>query len=310
MKCSIYIIRNTVDNKVYIGQTKYPIEKRFKEHLKSAKDKTKKAKFKNVLVRYGIDKFYIELLEKNIELNKIDEKEKYYIRKYNSYFNGYNSTRGGEVNLKYNPHLTEVIELYKQGYTLKQLSKKYHICTKSISSILKDRNIPIRNWNEEQSNNLINKENLYKLHYIQKKPIIEIAKIIGLSRPAITNWFHKYDLKIRSYSEHCAIARNKVNKKDLKKMYIDEKMYLDNIAKHYKVTSKFITNKLVEFGLYMNLPERRIFMSQDRKNKEKALITKLYNEGYSKKEIAKKMNLNVETIYKKFKKYEIKKAYL
>jgi|LGVE01.1.fsa_nt_gb transposase len=307
MKGSIYIIRNTVNEKVYIGQTKYPIKKRFKEHLKASKDKTKNAKFQLVLREYGVDKFYVELLEENIELNETDKKEKHYIKKYDSYINGYNSTIGGENKLAHNDDLNEIIGLYKQGSTLTQIAKKYHICAKSISATLKDKNIPIRDWNKEQSNDLINKENLYKLHYIQNKSLQDIAKFLGLSRPAIANWFNKYNLKVRSCS---TIARNKVNKEDLKRMYIDEKVLLMDISKHYEVTVQFILDKLDEFNLHMNRSERRNFLNQDKQKKEKTLIMKLYNEGYSKKEIAKEMNVHVETIYRKFKKYEINKAYL
>ena len=43
---------------------------------------------------YGINNFFVVEIEKcNDEL--LDDKEKYYINKYDSYYNGYNSTPGG-----------------------------------------------------------------------------------------------------------------------------------------------------------------------------------------------------------------------
>ena len=39
--------------------------------------------------------FYIEILEENLCSDKLDEREIFYINKYNSYIKGYNSTNGG-----------------------------------------------------------------------------------------------------------------------------------------------------------------------------------------------------------------------
>lgn len=58
----IYIIKNTVNNKVYIGKTCKSIKERFTEHIYFAK--TAEYRFKRVLYlamnKYGIDKFYVE----------------------------------------------------------------------------------------------------------------------------------------------------------------------------------------------------------------------------------------------------------
>lgn len=53
----IYIIRNTINNKVYIGQTKVDIQKRWKEHLRHASYGTQV--INRAMNKYGIDKFYI-----------------------------------------------------------------------------------------------------------------------------------------------------------------------------------------------------------------------------------------------------------
>ena len=63
----IYIIRNTVNTKVYIGQTRTSVEQRWKEHLRHAQygDQV----INRAMRKYGVNKFYIETLEIcNIEL--------------------------------------------------------------------------------------------------------------------------------------------------------------------------------------------------------------------------------------------------
>lgn len=99
----IYIIKNTVNDKVYIGKTCKSIEERFTEHIYFAK--TAEYRFKRVLYlamnKYGIDKFYVEQLESDLTDEQACKREQYYIEQYRSYVgfddcNGYNMTLGGD----------------------------------------------------------------------------------------------------------------------------------------------------------------------------------------------------------------------
>lgn len=86
----IYKITNLINGEAYIGQT-INFERRKKEHLK-AKDNFA---IHNAIRKYGIDNFSWEILEECSE-NLLNEREKYWISYYNTYKEGYNSTRGGE----------------------------------------------------------------------------------------------------------------------------------------------------------------------------------------------------------------------
>lgn len=100
----VYIIKNHVNTKVYIGKTSLgSIESRFKEHLNdSTKPDLQKSRILyREMSKYGKDKFYIELLEDNLTDDQACEKESYYIQLYKSYIglndcNGYNMTLGGD----------------------------------------------------------------------------------------------------------------------------------------------------------------------------------------------------------------------
>ena len=102
--CIIYLITNTVNDKVYIGQTTNDITTRFKQHCN-----TKYTKLGKAISNIGKSKFSISVLEDNIlDLDSLAEREQYYINKYNSINNGYNSskaTRSQVKNLEYNKKL-------------------------------------------------------------------------------------------------------------------------------------------------------------------------------------------------------------
>lgn len=89
----IYKHTNLVNGKIYIGQTSKTMEERWKQHLAS---KTF-TKFSKALRKYGPDNWNHEILEYNIATQELaDEKEIYWIKKFNSFSNlGYNLTNGG-----------------------------------------------------------------------------------------------------------------------------------------------------------------------------------------------------------------------
>ena len=59
----IYKISNSVNNKVYIGQTIRPIEERFARHINDAMNGVLDTHFARAIRLYGPDKFSIELID-------------------------------------------------------------------------------------------------------------------------------------------------------------------------------------------------------------------------------------------------------
>ena len=108
----IYKITNTINNKVYIGQTVKTVQKRFTQHKNNSNKK-----YLSQIVLYkafnkqGIENIKCEEIEE-VSNNKIDEREKYWIEYYDSYFNGYNSTLGGKATQLYNWDVDDIIEKY------------------------------------------------------------------------------------------------------------------------------------------------------------------------------------------------------
>lgn len=87
--------------KYYVGQTRFTLTERAGLNgIKYTKDNDlikSYSKFANAIRKWGWDSFEGSILEENIDSQeKLNELEKYYIKKYDSFNNGYNSTLGGD----------------------------------------------------------------------------------------------------------------------------------------------------------------------------------------------------------------------
>lgn len=96
LKKDIYIIKNTKNNKVYVGQSVNPFH-RFQQHVTEARKQRVCSLLVAAMIEIGIDNFYYEILEHDIE--NFDEREQFWIKYYNSITpNGYNLGPGGKQN--------------------------------------------------------------------------------------------------------------------------------------------------------------------------------------------------------------------
>lgn len=95
----VYKITNKINNKIYIGITKYEISKRFKEHWYIANRKIEKSNhLHSAMLKYGIDNFSVEEIESCDNYENLKKREMYWIKYYNSNNSdiGYNLTEGGD----------------------------------------------------------------------------------------------------------------------------------------------------------------------------------------------------------------------
>lgn len=98
----VYKVINTVNNKVYIGQTVHKLEVRKNRHVKDALIRTSNIYFHNAIRKYGQQNFKWVVLEHCDSKEELDEIEFHYIKQYNSIKPyGYNLTFGGEGSFGY-----------------------------------------------------------------------------------------------------------------------------------------------------------------------------------------------------------------
>lgn len=142
MSCGIYKITNKLNQHAYIGQSQN-IEKRWSVERSRAftpsseeYNKTLSKAFR----KYGLDSFDFEILEL-CSVAQLDEREKFFINLYNTYYDGYNETLGGndgEGNYR-KLSKTELLEIYdllqNTSMPQKEIAEKFSVGQDVISTI-------------------------------------------------------------------------------------------------------------------------------------------------------------------------------
>lgn len=118
----IYKITNTVNGKSYIGKTTFSIDKRWKQHI----NKFKQGVDRHFLIysaieEYGLENFVVEEIEKVKDVYQLNEREKYWIKYFDTYNNGYNGNKGGGKELTYD--YNTIFELWQSNYKIKEIAK-------------------------------------------------------------------------------------------------------------------------------------------------------------------------------------------
>lgn len=192
----VYMIRNKVNEKVYVGQTKNGIEQRVKRHFGDAIHKNLKTDLSIDIRKYEIDDFEAKELfvyeSENLEelRNKLSEKEGYYIDYYDSHFSGYNKNKhgsGGNGNGKpKGKHKRKVKQYDRYGVFMKEFD--------SITDCAISLNVT-----SSFVNNCVNKRKPYVKGFIiiDSKEILDMSKykdkkvLIMSDRLDVKNIIHK-----------------------------------------------------------------------------------------------------------------------
>lgn len=244
----IYKITNILNQKSYIGKTIRDPEIRWNEHKQD--NKHPNLPLQRAFKKYGINSFSFEIIEE-VKEELLDEREKYYIKKFNTYKQGYNATLGGEGGVTHTlpkEEIEKILTLWKQKCTISQISKITGHSFSAIQNHIKKtgitneqykkqiklnknkalKNIKLREKQNSKKENKFTKEqekiifedfnNFYSCTYISKK--------IKCSYKKLYNFLKNF------YTEEEIIARSKIKTSLSKKYY---KYTLDDIfIKEYK----------------------------------------------------------------------------
>ena len=137
----IYKITNQINKKIYIGQTSRTVKLRWQEHINSSRYSYRNDynnKLHRAMRKYGLNNFIIEEIEK-CSIDKLHEREKFWIAYYHSTEVGYNISVGGEGNRKVVPE--KVLELWQMGKNCKEICEIYNISYTTLGEILNSFNI-------------------------------------------------------------------------------------------------------------------------------------------------------------------------
>lgn len=144
MASGIYKFENKINNLCYIGQASN-LEDRKYRHYRNFYNGRCDTDFYKAVKEFGINNFSYQILERgNFTQEELNQMEIDYIDKYNSYYCGYNSTKGGH----YIPKQTgkrkiskDLLEKIKEDIkfnlqsTLEQIATNYELAPSTISEI-------------------------------------------------------------------------------------------------------------------------------------------------------------------------------
>lgn len=178
MRGFIYKITNKINGKSYIGQTIQDVKERFYQHCATkCSQAVLNMAIHKAINKYGKSNFTVEVIEE-VESTDLNDREKYWIKFYNSYNNGYNSTEGGQdgVKLFKNLDTKSIIREYESGKSLRKISSTFSVDKQTIKDLLVRNNIKLRTTRT------------YKLSQKDREKIIKDLSL-GLSRrEIISKW--------------------------------------------------------------------------------------------------------------------------
>lgn len=146
MRGFIYKITNTINGKSYIGQTIQNVKERFYQHCATKCSKAvSNMAIHRAIKKYGKSNFTVEVIEE-IDFANLNDRERYWIKYYNSYNNRYNSTKGGQEGCKPFKDLDveSIIKEYNTGKSLRTLGTIFKVDKQTIKDLLIRHNVELR----------------------------------------------------------------------------------------------------------------------------------------------------------------------
>jgi transposase-like protein len=293
MKGIIYKITNKVNGKSYIGQTRFTLEFRWRQHLHK-KDNTY---FHNAIRKYGAENFTKEILEE-CDVDKLNSREIFYIAKYNTFKEGYNLTIGGEGNstLLLDNKYDEIKSLYLAGFSSNKIAVLYSVDKASIVKILKQLGVKIR----RKKITIINQEFLELVRdYQSGYSLKELSKRYDCTSNGLKEYLKNkgVDLKVK-YS----ILKDEDSQMKLIREYTDpySTLKLSEILNKYHCSFNTFNTILSLHGIKKGRYNLKL------KPLECLKVIELINKGVSVQKVAKEFEVDKTTIYTILKRYNVK----
>lgn len=238
----IYKITNLINQKVYIGQS-VDIEKRWKTHKTHSLDyygEDFNCVFYKAIRKYGLENFSFEVIEE-CSKEELDEKEKYWIKFYNSFLgfencNGYNMTLGGNNSsskvLTYSQAKEIQNLLLNTRISQEEIGKLFNIHQGTVSYI--NRGLI---WKEENLSYPLRSKKFQKEEKT-KNYCIDCGKLIDRQSIRCEECYHK-SLRLVERSE----------KEDLKKLLIENKGNFSKVSRLFGITDNALRKWCKTYGM-------------------------------------------------------------
>lgn len=228
----IYLVKNKINGKLYVGQS-VQIEERWKDEIQESlrKEHPSNSKFIRALRKYGSDNFEFSILEE-CSIEKLNERETFYIKKFNSTVTGYNIQLGGDSRRKVDYDLFKTTVENNPDISNIELAKIFKIVPDTALRIRKRLGLNRKTYKYEYLMRDINlkKDDIIKL-FNDRLSIAYIAKQLNLNVDllieALKNWKvsrkHHYNgegnKQIILYNKSSLLFENIMLKGDFERKY-------------------------------------------------------------------------------------------
>ncbi len=125
--------------------------------------------------KYGVEHFHIQEIEE-CSNSIVNEREIYWIKQYDSYYNGYNATIGGEGRAEYDGE--EIYQMYLAGMTVTEIAKTKNCDFGTARKYIRAKGIDIFKNNEKRARDLYGK----KCQGVKNDVIIEFNTMMDAAR--------------------------------------------------------------------------------------------------------------------------------
>lgn len=159
--------------------------------------------------KYGSENFYCELLEENIPYENLDEREIYYIEKFDSFRNGYNSTPGGDAKTIYKiEDVNDIIVRLQKGDLIKDIADDYDVCTHTIRRTLQaygiDTPYTIQGHSKKEYLRTLPREEIKEL-YEKGLSHQKIADELGINQRSVSRVVKELGIGVRNIIDYSSL---------------------------------------------------------------------------------------------------------
>lgn len=262
----VYKLTNTIDGKIYIGQTIFSVQERWNKHIEYALKRNGDGHLQRAIRVYGPEAFTQEAIDFAADKNHLDYLEKYHINAFNALDPdyGYNQTwrpvRSDEANLKtsekqlgelnhyYRDDLigTDIKTLYESGQSLSQIAKQYNTTHHTIAVRLRSLGVDIKRQPAQKDlpmSEVCNK-------YLTGKSLVDLATEYNISYTVIREKILKEGIVLRkpSTGKGNGLKRKDVTTEALAAQF-KAGLTLSQLSRVHKMDRKTIRYRLQQAGI-------------------------------------------------------------
>jgi group I intron endonuclease len=286
----IYLIKNKVNDKGYVGQSKDVLQ-RWRHHrsvankVKNSRDRVKNAYIIHyAIVKYGEGNFEFSIIEECDTQEEANDREVYWVKKFETYGGGYNCTPGGSCYSGLDHPLCpltssmeqDIIKKYTEnGMSAEEITKDYDFGPSVIYRALYRNNIDRRSAGFYKAGTIpVNKmlteaqeKKICSKYKNEKINIMKLGEIYNCHYATINNLLRRNNIetlgnKVFSKGKHYSLetefkkgqeAHNKLftdnQEQEIIKKYMGDKLNTVQLGKIYNCHKSVISRMLHRHGL-------------------------------------------------------------